>query len=119
MKKGRCVGNGGPKSVRIEIEQQNHSADFSSPSTSKLKSSQRPTKRRSRSKVIARPSPSRSRQREVAVYDGQNLVGTVKVASDGKAVAYDARGKRLGSFPTFQAASAAFEKPSTARVAGG
>jgi hypothetical protein len=112
MKKGRRVGNGGLKSVQQINQQDAISADFSSPSTTKIKSTQRPTKRRSRSKVIARTSPSRSQRREVAIYDGMDLIGTVKIAADGKSVAYDPCGKRLGSFPTFQAASAAFDKPS-------
>jgi len=45
-----------------------------------------------------------AKARELAVYDGQALVGTVKVAGDGKSVAFDPRGKRIGSFPSFNAA---------------
>ena len=110
--------DGGPKSVkRIAIEQHNLSADFSSPSRTKNKSSARLTKRRARPKAITATARLR-RRRELAIYDGVNLVGIVKVAADGKSTAYDARGKRLGLFPTFQAASAAFDKPSAPGVAG-
>ena len=45
--------------------------------------------------------------RELSVYDGQEFVGTVKVSDDGKARAFDRDGKRIGSFPSFEAASAA------------
>lgn len=47
--------------------------------------------------------------RELAVYDGQECLGTIKVADDGTARAFDAHGKRLGSFPSLQAASAALD----------
>jgi hypothetical protein len=46
--------------------------------------------------------------RVLSVYDGQECVGTVKVR-DGAVVAYDARGKRLGSYVSVQAAQAAFK----------
>jgi hypothetical protein len=46
--------------------------------------------------------------RELAVYDGQECIGKIKVAEDGKAVAFDPNGKRLGSFLSVKAASAAF-----------
>lgn len=48
-----------------------------------------------------------ARRRELSIYDGQDCIGTIKVADDGKATAFDQRGKRLGSFPSFEAASAA------------
>ncbi|MGO9399738.1 MAG: hypothetical protein ACLP19_18125 [Xanthobacteraceae bacterium] len=48
------------------------------------------------------------RARELFLYDGQDLIGTIKVADDGTARAFDARGKRLGKFPSLEAASAAF-----------
>jgi hypothetical protein len=51
----------------------------------------------------------RSKGRELTVYDGQNQVGTIKVADDGKARAFDVRGKRLGSFPSLTGAYAAFK----------
>jgi hypothetical protein len=47
------------------------------------------------------------RAREVAVYDGRVLVGTVKVSDAGKARAFDRDGKRIGSFASFEAAYAA------------
>jgi hypothetical protein len=53
--------------------------------------------------------------RELAVYDGQECLGTIKVGA-GKAIAFDPRGKRLGSFPSLKAASAAFD-PSIKRPA--
>jgi hypothetical protein len=46
--------------------------------------------------------------RVLSVYDGQECIGTVKVR-DGTAAAYDARGKRLGSYVSVQAAQAAFK----------
>jgi hypothetical protein len=48
------------------------------------------------------------RTRKLSLYDGQELVGTIKVAEDGTAVAFDPGGKRVGSFPSLKAASAAF-----------
>jgi hypothetical protein len=75
-----------------------------------------------RTRIRAKASPGRARrstkraasnrcQRELALYDGTHLLGTIKVAANGKSVAYDTRGKRLGSFSNFEAASAAFPKP--------
>ena len=43
-------------------------------------------------------------------------IGTIKVADNGRAVAFDRDGKHLGSFPSFKAASAAFG-PSVERPA--
>jgi hypothetical protein len=48
--------------------------------------------------------------RELAIYDGQKCIGVVKVAADGKAVAFDRRNKRVGKFPSFEAARAALDK---------
>jgi hypothetical protein len=48
-------------------------------------------------------------RREVAVYDGTNLIGTVKIADDGRSTAYDALGKRVGSFGSLKAASDALD----------
>ena len=42
-----------------------------------------------------------ARMRELSVYDGQELVGTVKVSEDDKARAFDRDGKRIGSYPSF------------------
>jgi len=50
---------------------------------------------------------SAARKRELAIYDGQICLGTIKVADDGKSTVYDPRGKRIGLFPSFDAASAA------------
>ena len=47
------------------------------------------------------------RTRELAIYDGQELVGIVKVSEDGTMRAFDRDGKRIGSYPSFEAASAA------------
>jgi hypothetical protein len=55
-----------------------------------------------------------SRKRELAVYDGSECMGTIKVAEDVKAVAFDKRGKRLGRFPSVEAASAAFNSSEVA-----
>jgi hypothetical protein len=64
----------------------------------------------------ARRSTKRSRassklcQREVALYDGMDWIGNIKIAADGKSAAYDTRAN-VWSFPNFEAASAAFPKP--------
>jgi hypothetical protein len=46
----------------------------------------------------------------LAIYDGQNCLGTIRVGVRGDAVAYDANGKRIGAFASAQAATAAFKK---------
>jgi hypothetical protein len=51
--------------------------------------------------------PRSRTSRELAIYDGQDCLGTIKVAEDGTARVFDPRGKRLGLFPSFEAASAA------------
>lgn len=57
-----------------------------------------------------------ARTRELSVYDGQELVGIIKVSEDGKARAFDRDGKRIGSFRSFEAASAALNRtPRTER----
>ena len=66
---------------------------------------------RSRRSTKSRRAPTRPSRRELALYDGMDWIGTIKIAADDKSVAYDTRGKRLGSFPNFEAASAAFPKP--------
>ena len=110
MKEARRLEIGGRKSVkRIAIEQNNLAPGLTSPSTTKTRLSQRPTKNRPNSKAT---------RREVSVYDGVNLLGTIKIAADGKSTAYNPRGKPLGSYPTFQAASAAFDNPPAPRSAG-
>jgi hypothetical protein len=48
--------------------------------------------------------------RELAIYDGRAFIGVVKVAADGKAVAFDRRNKRVGKFPSFEAARVALDK---------
>jgi hypothetical protein len=48
--------------------------------------------------------------RELALYDGQECIGTIKVADDGSARAFDRCGKRIGSFPSLKAASAALDQ---------
>jgi len=50
------------------------------------------------------------RKRELAVYDGRECTGTIKVADDGTAVAFGASGKRLGAFRSLKAASAVFDR---------
>jgi hypothetical protein len=45
--------------------------------------------------------------RELALYDGQECIGTIEVADDGEALAFDQRGKPLGSFQSVKAASVA------------
>lgn len=62
---------------------------------------------------------TKSHKRELAVYDGQACMGTIKVADDGTAVAFGARGKRLGTFRSLKAASAAFDQKPLKRRRGG
>jgi hypothetical protein len=45
------------------------------------------------------------------IYDGQLLVGTIKVAGDGVARAFDPAGRCLGEFSSVKAASAAISTP--------
>jgi hypothetical protein len=51
-----------------------------------------------------------SRSREFYVYDGRDCLGTIVVAANGKVRAFDSRGKSVGSFEHFEAASAALWK---------
>lgn len=57
-----------------------------------------------RPKRAAKPGTARS----LAIYDGHDCIGTIEELTDGQALAFDANGKRLGSFPSVKAASAAF-----------
>jgi hypothetical protein len=70
--------------------------------------------------VTAKASPARRTRpakrkraptcrREVAVYDGQDFLGIVKIA--GHATAYNPDGKRIGVFRSQEAAIAALDKP--------
>jgi hypothetical protein len=45
------------------------------------------------------------------VYDGQLLIGTIKVAGDGVVRAFDPAGRCLGDFSSVKAASAAISTP--------
>lgn len=45
--------------------------------------------------------------RMLYIYDGQNLLATLKVADDGAVRAFNPAGKYLGEFPSPKAASAA------------
>jgi hypothetical protein len=49
-------------------------------------------------------------QREFSIYDGRECLGRIAVAANGKARAFDSRGKSLGTFESFEAASAALWK---------
>ncbi len=49
-------------------------------------------------------------QREFSIYDGRDCLGTIAVAANGKARAFDRRGKSLGIFESFEAASGVFSK---------
>jgi hypothetical protein len=46
----------------------------------------------------------------LAVYDGRDCLGTVKVGTRGDAVAYDADGKRIGNFSSAATAVAALKR---------
>jgi hypothetical protein len=51
----------------------------------------------------------------LAIYDSQECLGTIRVGVRGDAVAYDAKGKRIGTFASVQAATEACEKRSGAQ----
>jgi hypothetical protein len=70
--------------------------------------------------VLAKKSPARRTRkraptcrREVAVYNGQDFLGVVKIA--GKATAFDSDGRLVGIFASLEAATAALDKPRAAR----
>jgi hypothetical protein len=110
MKNGPTFTNAGPQSSQqIESQQTSFCSELESASTTKNQSGRPPTKRRRRAKTSARTALSPGR-RELSVYDGTNLVGIIKIAPDGKSAALNAFGKRLGVFPSQQAASAALNK---------
>jgi hypothetical protein len=50
-----------------------------------------------------------ARARELSVYNGHECIGTIEIADDGEARAFDQHGKLLGSFPSVKLASAAFD----------
>jgi hypothetical protein len=50
--------------------------------------------------------------RSLAIYDGHDCIGTIEESTDGQALAFDVAGKRLGSFSSLKAASAAFSTAS-------
>jgi hypothetical protein len=47
--------------------------------------------------------------RRLSVYDGSERLGRIEISKDGAARAFDARGRRLGTFPNFKAAADAFK----------
>jgi hypothetical protein len=51
----------------------------------------------------------------LAVYDGQDCVGSVRVGVRGDAVAYGADGKRIGSFSSAATAAAALKRSDTVK----
>jgi hypothetical protein len=78
--------------------------------------------RRSKRSALKRPSrqsakrkrrraPTKSCARELFVYNGQNLLGVIKIAGAGKATAYNPDGKQLGTFASQHAAIAALGRP--------
>jgi hypothetical protein len=69
---------------------------------------------RASSRKAPRPKTSRG-ARDLSLYAGQECIGRIKVAGDGKAVAFDRHGKRIGSFPSLKAACAAI-RPSVRRT---
>jgi hypothetical protein len=46
---------------------------------------------------------------ELSAYDGQECIGKIHVAKDGKVTAFDPSGKGLGRFLSVKAASVTFE----------
>jgi hypothetical protein len=63
--------------------------------------------RRNRSKGQISAKRRVDSTREVAVYDGRDCLGKIAIAANKKARAFDSRGKSLGTFENFEAASAA------------
>jgi hypothetical protein len=102
---------GGPSEVRNDDAEQSSFCASSANKSTKIaatRSKQSTTKpNASRRQAKGRRVPTRSCQREVAVYNGQILLGIVKIAR--KATAYDPDGKRVGIFATLKAASDALE----------
>ena len=110
MKENPPFSNGGPQSLQqIENREASFCSGLRSASTTKNRSSRPPTKRRRRGRTATRPT-LKSQRRELFVYDGTDLVGVMRIAPDGKSTALNAHGKRLGAFPSQQAASAALNK---------
>ena len=110
MKKSPSANGGqGLKNCSAPSHQTNKCTKSSRQSTTKTRRSQRSAKRK---------SAARAARREVAVYDDLNLLGIIKIASDGKSTVYDPFGKRLGLFSSFQVASAAFNKSPVPGEAG-
>lgn len=68
-------------------------------------------RRGSRRSTKSRRGATKPSRRELALYDGTNFVGVVKVGTAGAYVAYNPRGKRVGVFPSLQAASASLPRP--------
>jgi len=62
-----------------------------------------------------RPLKTNENSREL-VYDGQALVGLIRVASDGTAVVFDARGKTRGSYSTYDLARDALNRSPARKV---
>jgi hypothetical protein len=62
-------------------------------------------------KIVAKSRRAKpARASLLAVYDGQDCVGTVRVGVRGDAVAYGADGKRIGSFSSSATAAAALKR---------
>ena len=57
--------------------------------------------------TAARRAPA---MRRLSVYDGSDRLGRIEVFEDGKARAFDARGRSLGMFANFKAAAGAFKR---------
>jgi hypothetical protein len=63
--------------------------------------------------IAPKKRPTESAQASLlTIYDGQTCLGSIRVGVRGDAVAYSVDGKRIGSFPSEQAALAAFNKAS-------
>jgi hypothetical protein len=58
-----------------------------------------------RKRNAPKPSP-----RELAIYNGRDLVGTVTIIATDEVKAYDANGKCVGAFPSLEAASDALDR---------
>jgi hypothetical protein len=70
----------------------------------------RRSKNRNKPRSTGKAQKNRARTvREMALYDGQDCLGILKVRPDGKVVAYNLAGNRVGTFASVQSAAGAFE----------
>lgn len=95
-REGPPSANGGPSSNVGNDEEPPFYPCAAEVTTKKSRRSEsKPASRRFKRKKRA---PAKSCAREVFVYNGQNLLGVIKIAGAGKATAYNPDGKQLDAF---------------------